>query len=201
MAILYIFLDSFYYFLFYNKNIVRFGRILPHIFIAILVVIFVLLNDSSLKQNEVTKQSSINQKLSTKEAAKVLKVIDGDTIKVSLNNREDTVRLIGIDSPEILDKNKTVQCFGKEASDKAKEILNGKTIILESDPTQGERDEYGRLLRYVFLEDGTNFDKFMISEGYAREYTFKGNSYKYQSEFIQAEKKAKGLNKGLWGSC
>jgi micrococcal nuclease len=178
-----------------------FGRVWSYIFFVILVVVFVSLNNSSLKQDKITKQTSINQAISVRETVKVLKVIDGDTIKVLINNREDSVRLIGIDSPEVVDDKKPVQCFGKEASSKAKEILNGKSIVLESDPTQGERDEYGRLLRYVFLEDGTNFDKFMVSEGYAREYTFKDNPYKYQLEFIQTEKKAKENKKGLWGSC
>lgn len=157
------------------------------------------------------KQSKVNTSLAsisatpqiyeTKTLAKVSKVIDGDTIKVLIEGKEETIRLIGIDSPEILDERKPVQCFGKEASNKAKEVLTGKTIILESDPTQRDRDEYGRLLRYVFLENGTNFDEFMLNEGYAREYTFKGNFYKYQSEFIQAQKKAKRENKGLWESC
>jgi micrococcal nuclease len=157
------------------------------------------------------KQSKVNTSLAsisatpqiyeTKTLAKVSKVIDGDTIKVLIEGKEETIRLIGIDSPEVLDERKPVQCFGKEASNKAKEILNGKTIILESDPTQGDRDEYGRLLRYIFLEEGTNFNEFMINEGYAHEYAFKGNPYKYQSEFIQAEKRARKENKGLWGSC
>jgi len=118
-----------------------------------------------------------------------------------INNKEDTVRLIGIDSPEVLDERKPIQCFGKEASNKAKEILTDKAITLESDPTQGDRDEYGRLLRYIFLEDGTNFNEFMLSEGYAREYTFKGSSYEYQLEFIQVQRGAREENKGLWGSC
>lgn len=133
-------------------------------------------------------------------SAKVTYVVDGDTIKVLINNKEDTVRLIGIDSPEVLDERKPVQCFGREASSKAKEILTGKTIILESDPTQGNRDEYGRLLRYVFFNN-LNFNKLMLDEGYAREYTFKNNPYKYQSEFVQAEKGAEKEKKGLWGSC
>lgn len=132
-------------------------------------------------------------------SAQVLKVIDGDTIRVLINNKEDTVRLIGIDSPEIVDERKPVQCFGKESSGKAKEVLNGKAIILESDSTQSDRDEYGRLLRYVFL-DSLNFNKLMISEGYAREYTFKGRSYKYQAEFVRMEKEARESKKGLWSS-
>lgn len=136
----------------------------------------------------------------TKILAQVMKVVDGDTIRVLIDNKEDTVRLIGIDSPEVLDDQKPVQCFGKEASDRAKKVLTGKKISLEFDPTQGDRDEYQRLLRYVFVDD-LSFNKLMISEGYAREYTFKGRVYKYQSEFIQAEKKAKENNKGLWNSC
>lgn len=170
------------------------------IFFFVLIISFVLLNNSGLKQNKITKQASSNQKIATRESARVLRVVDGDTIKILINNKEDIVRLIGIDSPEVVDEEKPVQCFGKEASSKAKEILTGKKITIESDLTQGDRDEYERLLRYVFLDD-LNFNKFMISEGYAREYTFKGKSYKYQSEFIQAEQKAQGNKRGLWAIC
>lgn len=124
-------------------------------------------------------------------------VVDGDTIKVLMNGNTETIRLIGIDTPEVVDPRKPVQCFGREASNKAKEILNNKTVYLESDPTQGERDKYQRLLRYVWLEDNTNFNKLMISEGYAHEYTY-AVPYKYQTEFKQAEKEAETNNKGLW---
>jgi len=176
-------------------------KILPHIIFALLVGFFVLLNNSSLKQNKVIQSSLIkNQASVLKETAKVIRIVDGDTIRVLIGGKEDIVRLIGIDSPEVLDERKSIQCFGREASNKAKEILTGKTIILESDSAQEDRDEYGRLLRYVFLNN-LNFNKFMISEGYAHEYTFKGNFYKYQSEFVQAEKKARKEKKGLWGSC
>jgi len=143
--------------------------------------------------------SQVNNSTSVvEETARVIRVIDGDTVEVRLNNEKETVRLIGIDSPEVLDERRPIQCFGKEASSKAREVLTGKIIVLEPDSTQGERDKYGRLLRYVFLEDGTNFNKFMLSEGYAHEYMFKSNSYKYQSEFIQAEEIAQGNKKGLW---
>lgn len=127
----------------------------------------------------------------------VTQVIDGDTIQVVIDNKKETIRLIGIDSPETVDPRKPVQCFGKEASAKAKSILSGKSVRLESDPTQGERDKYQRLLRYVFLEDGTNFNKLMISEGYAHEYTY-NIPYKYQSEFKQAQKEAEENKRGLW---
>ncbi len=127
----------------------------------------------------------------------VSSVIDGDTIQVLIDAKKETLRLIGIDTPETVDPRKPVQCFGKEASAKAKSLLSGKSVRLESDPTQGERDKYQRLLRYVFLEDGTNFNKLMISEGYAYEYTY-NIPYKYQVEFKQAQRDAEAGKKGLW---
>lgn len=167
-----------------------------HALFALLVGAFVLLNTSGLKQIKNGQPSVVG----ARETARVSRVVDGDTIKVLINNKEDTVRLIGIDSPEVVDEEKPVQCFGKEASNIAKKMLTDKAVVLESDSTQKDRDEYGRLLRYVFLNN-SNFNKFMLSEGFAREYTFKGNSYKYQSEFIQAEKSAGKEKKGIWGSC
>lgn len=127
----------------------------------------------------------------------VSSVVDGDTIKVSINGEIETLRLIGIDTPETVDPRKVVQCFGKEASSKAKELLTGKKVYLEADPTQGERDKYGRLLMYVFLEDNRSYNKLMIEEGYAHEYTY-NIPYKYQTEFKAAEKMAREDKKGLW---
>jgi len=101
----------------------------------------------------------------------VVKVVDGDTIDVSINGKTERIRLIGINTPETVDPRKPVECFGKEASDKAKTLLGGMKVYLESDITQGELDKYSRLLRYVFLENGTNFNLLMIKEGYAYEYT------------------------------
>ena len=128
---------------------------------------------------------------------KIITVIDGDTIEVSIDNKKEAVRLIGINSPETVDPRKPVECFAKEASDKAKQILTDKTVSLESDSTQGDRDKYNRLLRYVWLEDYTNFNKLMISEGYAYEYTY-NTPYKYQTEFKKAENDARDNKKGLW---
>ncbi len=127
----------------------------------------------------------------------VTKVVDGDTISVDINGKQEVLRLIGIDSPETVDPRKPVQCFGIEASNKAKELLTNKKVFLENDPSQDERDKYNRLLRYVFLEDGTNFNKLMIGEGYAHEYTYQ-LPYKYQAEFKEAEKSARENKIGLW---
>lgn len=133
---------------------------------------------------------------------KVVKVIDGDTLDVAIDGKTERLRLIGIDTPETVDPRKTVQCFGKEASDKAKELLQNSSVRLEEDTSQDSRDKYGRLLRYVYLEDGTNYNKYMIAEGYAHEYTYQV-PYVYQAEFKAAEKSARENNRGLWSpsSC
>lgn len=129
----------------------------------------------------------------------VVRIIDGDTIVVSINDKNETVRLLGIDTPEVVDPRKPIQCFGREASNKVKEILTGKNIRLESDTTQADRDKYKRLLRYIYLPDGANVNLLLINEGYAHEYTY-DNPYRYQQEFRQAEKEARDAKKGLWGN-
>ncbi len=131
-----------------------------------------------------------------KSEAKITKVVDGDTVDVEINGKKDVVRLIGINAPE------TNECFGKEATDKAKEILNSKEVTLEPDSSQDDRDKYHRLLRYVFLSDGTNFGETMTRDGFAKEYTYKF-PYKYQSIYKKAQQEAKDKKSGLWanGAC
>jgi micrococcal nuclease len=127
----------------------------------------------------------------------VTKVVDGDTFHVVINGKNETIRLIGIDTPEVVDPRKTVQCFGREASNKAKELLTGKKVRLEFDSTQGDFDKYQRRLAYAFLEDGTFYNKYMIAEGFAHEYTY-DLPYKYQKEFKQAQQQAEQNKKGFW---
>lgn len=107
------------------------------------------------------------------------------------------MRLIGLDTPETVDPRKPVQCFGKEASNKGKELLTGKKVRLEKDTTQGDKDKYGRTLAYIYTESGIFYNKYMIEQGYAHEYTY-NTSYKYQSEFKQAQKTAESNKVGLW---
>lgn len=130
---------------------------------------------------------------------KVTRVVDGDTIDVSISRKVERIRMIGINTPETVDPRKTVECFGVEASNQSKSLLGGKSVTLEADSSQGERDKYGRLLRYVFLEDGTNFGLKMIKDGYAYEYTY-SSSYKYQAEYKNAQKEAEKNKAGLWGN-
>lgn len=132
----------------------------------------------------------------------VAKVVDGDTIKVEIAQKTETIRMIGVDTPETVDPRKPVQCFGREAASKAKELMQGQAVRLEADPTQHNKDKYSRLLRYVYLKDGTLVNKKLIEEGYGFEYTYEV-PYKYQLEFKAAEKAARENKRGLWadGAC
>lgn len=129
----------------------------------------------------------------------ITRIIDGDTIEI---NDELTIRLIGVDTPETVHPTEPVQCFGQEASSIAEEKLLNQTVTLESDETQVDKDKYDRLLRYVILSDGTNFNKWLIENGYGHEYTY-DTPYKYQDDFKAAEEQAMTNEAGLWaeGVC
>ncbi len=127
----------------------------------------------------------------------VSRVVDGDTIDVLINNETKRVRIIGLDTPEVVDPRREVECFGPEASAYAKELLENKYVRLEMDSTQDIEDKYGRLLRHVILDDGRSFAEIMISQGYAHEYTYY-KPYKYQKEYLLAETEAKQADLGIW---
>ena len=154
-------------------------------------------NQPQVEEKQALSEPKVSPSNTGAELYQVVKVVDGDTISVNMDGKTETLRLIGINTPETVDPRKPVECFGKEASDKAKQLLTGKKVRLGNDATQGERDKYQRLLRYVWLEDGTFFNKLMIGEGYAYEYTY-NTPYKYQEEFKQAEVDARTTKKGLW---
>lgn len=145
-------------------------------------------------EKDSTTQSSTS---TTTQLFDVVDTSDGDTIIISKECEPVTVRLIGIDTPETVDPRKPVQCFGKEASEYTKNNLKGKKVQIETDETQDTYDKYGRLLGYVILEDGTNFNLRLVEEGYAHEYTYK-TPYRYQKEFKEAQVSAKANGKGLW---
>jgi micrococcal nuclease len=135
--------------------------------------------------------------------ARVTRVVDGDTLDVEPGGR---IRLIGIDTPEAVDSRRPVECFAREASASASALLQGRSVRLESDDTQDDRDTFGRLLRYVWLDDGPNVGRQANFEqvvgGYAHEFTFR-TSYKYRDAFKQAQDFAKRYSLGLWapGTC
>jgi micrococcal nuclease len=128
----------------------------------------------------------------------VVRVVDGDTVDVQLEDgTTERLRLIGIDTPEVVDPRKPVQCFGREASAHAHELLDGQTVSIELDSSQGERDVYGRLLAYLWLPDGRNFGEAMILDGFAHEYTY-DQPYSYLNAFRAAQDIAMTTQAGLW---
>lgn len=128
---------------------------------------------------------------------RVLEVVDGDTFKTVVNGQKETIRILGINTPEVASGVTKEQCYGPEASAKSKNVLSGKVIRLEADETQTNRDKYDRLLRYVYLEDGTDYGKLLVSEGFAKEYTFK-KAYAHQQEYKMAQFEAQQKSLGLW---
>ena len=166
-----------------------------------LIGLFVGLEVSQFR--EVRPFSSQTSKNPKTVLANVLYVIDGDTIDVVIDGKKERVRLIGIDAPEVEYEDKPADCFADESAASLKALIDGKAVSLASDPTQGDRDSYGRLLRYAYLSDNTNVNKQMVSQGYARQYSYKGIPYQFQKEFQEAEREAKKLKKGLWadGVC
>lgn len=128
----------------------------------------------------------------------VTEVVDGDTVKIDFKGTEETVRLIGVDTPETKHPNQPIECFGQEATDKLSELLEGHKIKVEFDTSQSKRDRYNRLLIYIYRsEDNLFINKYMIEEGYAFEYTYE-KPYKYQREFQNAELNARTGRNGLW---
>jgi len=128
----------------------------------------------------------------------VTKVVDGDTIKVSLGGKTETVRIVGINTPETVDPRKPVECFGAEASAKMKKLVENQKVSLETDTTQSDRDRYGRLLRFVFLPDGNDVGLVMIREGFAHESLYSTTPHKYREIYLEAQKQAQEQGRGLW---
>ncbi|MEI6650464.1 MAG: thermonuclease family protein [Candidatus Moraniibacteriota bacterium] len=125
---------------------------------------------------------------------RVERVIDGDTIEIAGGER---VRYIGMDTPESVTPGKPVECFGKEASEENRRLVEGKTVRLEKDTT--ERDQYGRLLRYVYA--GNTFVNLqLVAQGYARTDAYPPD-IRYQDRITAAKDAAKNAGLGLWRAC
>jgi len=129
----------------------------------------------------------------------IVEVFDGDTIAVNMAGKIEKVRLIGVDTPETKDPRKPVQCYGPEASLYSHAILDHAKIKLISDPLSTNRDRYDRLLRYVYLKDGTLYNQKLLESGNARAYT--GFPFSKSDLFIKTAKISEQNQVGLWGSC
>jgi len=167
----------------YNNNLMA---------IAIILVLGIIFQ---FGYNNIVKNftsANNNQPNSEYDYVKVARVVDGDTIELEDGR---IVRYIGINTPETVNPNILVQCYGNEASAKNRELVEGKNVKLM--PDISDKDKYGRLLRYVYLEDNTFINLLLIESGFAFSSLY-APDIKYQNQFNAAEKEAKDGKKGLW---
>ncbi|MBL8121991.1 thermonuclease family protein [Candidatus Saccharibacteria bacterium] len=128
----------------------------------------------------------------------VKQFLDGDTVTVDMSGTVETIRFIGIDTPETHKPNTPVQCYGPAAAAYTKNRIGSQRIKLVSDSLTTNRDRYDRLLRYVILEDGTNLNLELVQKGYAFAYAF---PFAKSNDFNAAMEQAQAAKAGLWGNC
>jgi len=157
-------------------------------------LLFFFLNHTSTVTAPSNSNLTIETSHTVNSTEKVTRVIDGDTIEIEGGIK---VRLIGIDTPEMKNKNRTIDCFATEAKQKVESLLNGKEVVLVKDVS--ETDKYGRLLRYVYLGDEMINDT-LVKEGYAKISTFPPD-VKFKDQFITSGRQAREAQVGLWQAC
>ena len=132
-----------------------------------------------------------------KETVKFSKCVDGDTIKIIKEEKEYTIRMLAIDTPESVHPTKGIEYYGKEASEyTCNKVTNAKKIELEYDENSDKTDKYDRLLAWVFV-DGTLLQKELIEKGYAK-IAYLYDDYKYTKELESAQELASVKNIGVW---
>jgi micrococcal nuclease len=132
-------------------------------------------------------------------AGEVTRVVDGDTIHVDLGGTDETVRYIGVDTPESVKPGTPVQCFAERASAHNEQLVGGEDVRLRFDVER--RDRYGRLLAYVYrVGDGTFVNAALVRDGYARPLTVPPN-VRYADRFARLAREARDARRGLWRAC
>ena len=133
----------------------------------------------------------------TSSEARVSRVVDGDTVEVLIDGEEEDLRYIGIDTPESVKPDTPVECYALQASHFNEDLVEGETVRLEYDSEQ--RDVYGRLLAYVYLED-TFVNAELVRQGYATTLTIPPNT-RFAELFARLQRDAQEKDRGLWGRC
>ncbi|NLV55403.1 MAG: thermonuclease family protein [Acidimicrobiales bacterium] len=132
--------------------------------------------------------------------AVVIDVIDGDTVEVRVAGRSETVRLLGIDTPETVAPGQPVDCYGPEASARTKELLPPGTAVDVRRDVEA-RDRFGRLLAYVTrVDDGLLVNRSLVADGYARVLSIEPNTA-LRRELADAQAEARRAGRGLWNAC
>jgi micrococcal nuclease len=134
-----------------------------------------------------------------KGTARVVRVVDGDTIVVRLDGDEERVRYIGVDTPESVKPGSPVECFGKRAAAENRRLVAGRRVRLVSDAEA--RDRYGRLLAYVYrASDGLFVNRALVERGYATPLTIPPN-VRHAQRFVAWSREARQAGRGLWRAC
>ena len=184
-----------------NKLKIRQKKILLFLLFLLLAVYTVPAEEQGIfrvNKHNIKKTSDV--KVSWLMPAYVFKVVDGDTIVVSIDNppegikQKEKVRFLGVDTPESVHPKKPVEHFGKEAALMTKAILFEKQVYLAFD--WNIRDKYGRLLAYIYLSDGVCFNALQLKYGYAHVYT--KFPFQFLEEFRQNAAEARIKKLGLW---
>jgi micrococcal nuclease len=165
-------------------------------FVIFGVLFLALLVFQSWTEKSAVPAASLQSNSLSEVTVPVERVVDGDTFAYIKNGKEIKVRLTGTDTPETIDPRQPVQCFGKEASELTKKLIEGKSVRLVRDTEGDSVDLYGRELRYVYLPDGTLLNAFLIENGYAHatpEYSFTR-----KEDFLNLENEARIAQRGLW---
>ncbi|KGN40303.1 thermonuclease family protein, partial [Knoellia aerolata] len=126
----------------------------------------------------------------------VVGVTDGDTIRVRIDGTTERVRLIGIDTPELTGG----ECWAQKAASRMQSLVQSRSVQLVLDPSQGDRDRFGRLLRHVVTQDGTLVGTALIEGGFGREYTY-AKPYLHRDAHLAAQQRARAAGLGVWSAA
>ena len=158
--------------------------------VAVLIIVVALLVSGGADDEVADKGGA-------EVTAEVTRVVDGDTVEVRIGGKLEDLRYIGVDTPETVKPGDPVECFGPEASDFNKELVDGESVRLEYDAER--RDVYGRLLAYVRIDD-VFVNAELVRRGFATTLTIPPND-RFAGMFARLEREASAAGRGLWGEC
>jgi micrococcal nuclease len=152
--------------------------------------------DGDHRSDERTRQAAI----ASESIGRVIRVVDGDTVEVRVGDDTETVRYIGVDTPESVKPGVPVQCFAKRASEFNRRLVEGKRVRLRLGPDHFDR--YGRLLAYVGLVDrkGRSVNALLVARGYGRVLTIPPNT-QHEQAYTRLEHRAQERGLGMWSVC
>ncbi len=164
--------------------------------LAVVVLVVLLAGGGALRLGDGSEQQGTER---DEGQARVLRVVDGDTILVSIDGRRERVRYIGMDTPESVAPDQPVECYGPAAAKENEQLVGGRTVTLTTD--KDPRDRYGRLLAYVRREpDGLFVNEELVRRGFATTLEIAPN-VRYAGALQALQREARDAGRGLWGAC